>query len=64
MTYILTITAKRKNGKRHIVKRHDSYYMLISHYAKFIDFKRYKVEIYTGNWKLIKQVGLIDLQFM
>ena len=55
MKYILTVTARRKNAKRHIVQRTHEYDRLVS-IAKGIDKQRYIVEIYTGNWKLVETI--------
>lgn len=55
MRYILTTTAKRKGGKRHIVMRSSAYFDMLNT-AKHIDKKRYVVEIYKGNWELVKEV--------
>lgn len=55
MTYILTITAKRKNGKRHIVTKHSNI-----NYLRYLGIyninKKYIVEIYTANWQLVERV--------
>ena len=55
MTYILTITAKRKNGKRHIVTKNTDI-----NYLRWLGIyninKKYIVEIYNGNWQLVERV--------
>lgn len=53
--YILTITAKQKNGKRHISRRSDNLEYL-EKFAQNLNHKRYRVEIYSGNWKFLKEV--------
>lgn len=54
MSYILTITAKRKNAKRHIAARSVNLEGL-KKLAENIN-KRYIVEVYTGNWQLIERL--------
>ena len=55
MTYILTITAKRKNGKRQIVTKHSNI-----NYLRYLGIyninKKYIVEIYNSNWQLVERV--------
>ena len=53
--YILTITAKRKNAKRHIVIRSESLDKLIELGKNNIN-DNYIVEIYTGKWVLVERV--------
>lgn len=55
MTYILTITAKRKNGKRHIVTKNSNLNFLRGLGIYNINNK-YIVEIYNGNWQLVERV--------
>lgn len=55
MTFILTITARRKNAVRHIVKRSTTMAELME-YAGHINHDRYIVEIYTGSWIKVKEV--------
>jgi hypothetical protein len=53
--YYLTVTAKRKNAKRHITSTHNNIKALEQH-AKFIDSNRYNVEIYNGKWEFVKEI--------
>ena len=54
MKYILTCTRKnRKNARRHIIARGDDVKNL-EQYAH--PNKWYNYEIYTGGWKLVKEV--------
>ena len=55
MNYILTITAKRKNGKRHIVTKNSDLNFLRGLGIYNINNK-YIVEIYNGNWQLVERV--------
>ena len=52
--YILTITAKRKNAKRHIVTKSEILDKLIDLGKNNIN-DNYIVEIYTGKWDLLKK---------
>ena len=63
MKYILTTTAKRTNAKRHIVKRSHDYYLLESLARWSLDRKNYIVEIYTGNWELVKRFGATKQEY-
>lgn len=54
MKYILTTTAKRKNAYRHIVARSENKEEL-KKLAKNIN-KRYIVELYTGDWRIIERL--------
>ena len=55
MKYILTITAKRKNEKRHIVTKSESLDELRNLGRNNIN-DAYIVEIYTGRWELVERV--------
>ena len=55
MMYILTITAKIKNAKRHIVTKSESLDKLRDLGKNNMNDK-YIVEIYTGKWKLVERV--------
>ena len=55
MKYILTITAKRKDAKRHIARKSNSIDDLRTFGRKNLN-DCYKVDIYTGDWKLIENV--------
>lgn len=53
MSYILTVTAKRKNAKRHIVERgtiEDCRRLANNMNEKYI------VEIYNGKWELVETI--------
>lgn len=54
MNYILTSTAKRKNAKRHIVAWGVDL-ETARRLARNIN-KKYIVEVYTGNWKLVERM--------
>lgn len=54
MSYILTMTAKRKNAKRHIVARSVNLEGL-KKVAQNLN-KKYIVELYTGNWQLVERL--------
>ena len=55
MMYILAITAKRKNAKRHILTKCESLDKLIELGKNCINDK-YIVEIYDGNWEIVDRV--------
>lgn len=52
--FYLTITAKRKNAKRHIVKKSNDIDVL-RNLSRNMN-KRYRVEIYNGKWELIEEM--------
>lgn len=54
MTYILTIEAKRKGAKRHIVKKSSDIEELRKLSNNLND--RYKVDIYNGKWQFIENI--------
>ena len=54
--YILTTTAKRKNGKRHITLKSNDLEYLREIGKNNINKDRYVVEIYSGNWKLLERM--------
>ena len=52
--YYVTITAKRKNGKRHIQDRFESYNMALKYAKQLSDFKsKYIIEICDGRWNIV-----------
>lgn len=57
--YYITITAKRKNAKRHIAKKvntiEDAKKSPFYNYAKEKDCK-YNYEIYTGKWDFVNNL--------
>ena len=53
MIYYVTITAKRKDGKRHIAWKFFDLAEAKEHAVFLRSFNRYIVGIYTGNWKEI-----------
>ena len=54
--YILTTTAKRKNGKRHITLKSNDLYHLRDIAQNNINKDRYVVEIYSCNWSLLERM--------
>lgn len=52
--YILTITAKRKGARRHIVYKNSSIDELKLRANNLND--KYIIEIYTGSWKLVERI--------
>ena len=57
--YYVTITAKRKNAKRHIYDRFESYDLAIK-YAKKLSYynSKYIIEIYDGRWNPVYKEGV------
>lgn len=53
--YSLTITAKRKNGKRHIVTK-STRIDYLKELAKNLNHTRYVVEIFNSRWQLVETV--------
>lgn len=53
--YILTITARRKNAKRHIVDKSADINDLRK-LANNVNGDLYVIEIYTGGWELVEVV--------
>ena len=52
--YYVTITAKRKNGKRHIHERFGSYDLAIKYVKQLSDLSsKYIIEIYDGRWNIV-----------
>ena len=52
--YYVTITAKRKNGKRHIHDRFGSYDLAIKYVKQLSNLNsNYIIEIYDGRWNLV-----------
>lgn len=56
MKYILTVTAKRKNAKRHIVERNNNKEHLLKLAKENLNKDRYIVEIYTAKWELLEAI--------
>lgn len=54
MAYILTLTAKRKDAKRHIAARSCNLDQLRKSAELYSN--KYRKHIYTGNWELIEEV--------
>lgn len=54
--YILTTTAKRRNGKRHITLKSNDLEHLRDIAQNNINKDRYVVEIYSGNWNLLERM--------
>lgn len=54
--YILTTTAKRKNGNRHITLKSNDLEHLRDIAQNNINKDRYVVEIYSGNWNLLERM--------
>ena len=54
--YYVTITARRKNGKRHIHERFGSYDLAIKYVKQLSDLtSKYIIEIYDGRWNIVKE---------
>ena len=52
--YYVTITARRKNGRRHIQERFNSYNLAIEYVKKIHDLSsKYNIEIYDGKWNTL-----------
>ena len=52
--YYVTITARRKNGKRHIQERFNSYNLALEYVRKISDLSsKYNIEICDGRWHSI-----------
>ena len=52
--YYVTITAKRKNGKRHIQDRFESYNMALKYAKQLSDLSsKYIIEICDGKWNIV-----------
>ena len=56
MKYILTVTAKRKNAKRHIVERNSNKEHLLKLAKENLNKDRYIVEIYNAKWELLEAI--------
>ena len=56
MKYILTVTAKRKNAKRHIVERNSNIEHLRKLAVNNLNKDRYIVEIYNSKWELLETI--------
>lgn len=54
MAYILTLTAKRKDAKRHIAAKSCNLDQLRKSAELYSN--KYRKHIYTGNWELIEEV--------
>lgn len=56
--YYVTITAKRKNGRRHIHERFEPYDLAIKYVKKLSDLNsKYIIEIYDERWNLVYKAG-------
>lgn len=56
--YYVTITARRKNGKRHIHDRFGSYDLAIKYVKQLSDLtSKYIIEIYDGRWNITYKAG-------
>jgi len=53
--YYLTITARRKDAKRHVVTKSQSVDYLRAYGSHLKD--SYKREIYDGRWALVETIG-------
>ena len=51
MKYYICSTAKRKNAKRHICSKHDSYEEACICFARMRKNIRYNWELVSGDWK-------------
>ena len=52
--YYVTITARRKNGRRHIQERFESYDRALEYVEYFSDFSsKYIIEICDGRWNTL-----------
>lgn len=57
--YYVTITARRKNGRRHIHERFGSYDLAIKYVKKLSDLNsKYLIEIYDGRWNPVYKAGV------
>lgn len=54
MKYYLTVTARRKNAKRHIAHKDKDLHFLRALGRTLTD--RYNVAIYDGRWNLVEEV--------
>ena len=56
--YYVTITARRKNGRRHIQERFESYDLALEYVERFSDFSsKYIIEICDGRWNTLYTEG-------
>ena len=52
--YYVTITARRKNGRRHIQERFNSYNQALEYVKKiFYLYSKYNIEICDGRWNTV-----------
>ena len=52
--YYVTITARRKNGRRHIQERFESYDLALEYVEQYSDFSsKYIIEICDGRWNTL-----------
>ena len=60
--YYVTIKAKRKNGRRHIQERFDSYDQAIKYAKQLSDVSsKYIIEICDGRWNTVyKEEGVTE----
>ena len=57
--YYVTITARRKNGKRHIHDKFGSYKLALKYVKKLSDLNsKYIIEIYDGRWNRVYKAGV------
>ena len=60
--YYVTITARRKNGRRHIQERFESYDRALEYVEYFSDFSsKYIIEICDGRWNTLYTEGGVNL---
>ena len=58
--YYVTITARRKNGKRHIQERFGSYDLAIKYVKQLSDLNsNYIIEICDGRWNTLYREGVM-----
>lgn len=55
MTYYVTITARRKDARRHIHERYSSLEDATKEFYDILSRGRYIVGLYTGDWKELKK---------
>ena len=53
MKYYICSTAKRKNAKRHIQSKHDTFEEAVACFDRVSQNMRYHWEIISGDWKEI-----------
>ena len=56
--YYVTITSRRKNGKRHIQERFNSYNQALEYVKKIFDLSsKYNIKICDGRWNTLYTEG-------